>query len=50
MATIQTDLSDAETSSQQTTHSFDDSDTRADDMRDRLDAWVEDLAGLTDEA
>ncbi|WP_135306421.1 ImmA/IrrE family metallo-endopeptidase [Haloarcula amylovorans] len=50
MATIQTDLPDAETSSQQTTHSFDDSDTRADDMRDRLDAWVEDLAELTDEA
>ncbi|MBV0926409.1 DUF955 domain-containing protein [Halomicroarcula limicola] len=50
MATIQTDLSDAETSSQQTTHSFDDSDTRADDMRDQLDAWVEDLAELTDEA
>ncbi|WP_135306031.1 zincin-like metallopeptidase domain-containing protein [Haloarcula amylovorans] len=50
MATIQTDLPDAETSHQQTTHSFDDSDTRADDMRDQLDAWVEDLAELTDEA
>jgi hypothetical protein len=33
-----------------TTHSFDDSDTRGDEMRDQLDAWVEDLADLTDEA
>jgi hypothetical protein len=33
-----------------TTHSFDDSDTRADEMREQLDAWVEDLADLTDEA
>ena len=33
-----------------TTHSFDDSDTRADEMREQLDAWVEDLAELTDEA
>ena len=32
-----------------TTHSFDDSDTRADEMREQLDAWVEDLAELTDE-
>ncbi|WP_245180865.1 ArdC-like ssDNA-binding domain-containing protein [Haloarcula amylovorans] len=50
MATMQTDLPDAATSSQQTTHSFDDSDTRADDMRDQLDTWVEDFAELTDEA
>ena len=33
-----------------TTHSFDDSDTRADEMREQLEAWVEDLADLTDEA
>jgi len=33
-----------------TTHSFDDSDTRADEMREQLDAWIEDLAELTDEA
>jgi hypothetical protein len=30
--------------------SFDDSDSRADEMRDTLEAWVEDLADLTDEA
>jgi len=33
-----------------TTPSFDDSDTRADEMREQLDAWIEDLAELTDEA
>ncbi len=33
-----------------TTHSFDNSDTRADEMREQLEAWVEDLANLTDEA
>ncbi|WP_245180888.1 hypothetical protein [Haloarcula amylovorans] len=50
MATIQTDLPNAAASSQHNTCTFDDSDTRADDMRDQLDAWVEDLAELTDEA
>jgi len=33
-----------------TTHSFDDSDTRADEMREQLGAWIEDLADLTNEA
>mgnify|MGYP007042725897 CR=1 FL=1 len=50
----QTDVDDTEQPpdqkhSQQTT-TFDESDSRADDMRYRLDAWVEDLADLTDEA
>jgi hypothetical protein len=48
MSTIQSNLPDQE-HSQQTTP-FDDSDSRADDMRERLNGWVEDLADLTDEA
>jgi hypothetical protein len=48
MSTIQSNLPDQEHSQQTTT--FDDSDSRADDMRERLDGWVEDLADLTDEA
>ncbi|WP_284011595.1 ArdC-like ssDNA-binding domain-containing protein [Haloarcula pelagica] len=48
MSTIQSNLPDQEHSQQTTT--FDDSDSRADDMRERLNGWVEDLADLTDEA
>jgi hypothetical protein len=33
-----------------TTYSFNDSDTRADEMHEQLEAWVEELADLTDEA
>ncbi|QIO25070.1 ArdC-like ssDNA-binding domain-containing protein [Haloarcula sp. JP-L23] len=49
MSTIQTDLPET-VSSQQTSCTFDESDTRADDMQDQLDAWVADLAELTDDA
>ena len=49
MSTTNSDTPDQEPSAA-TTHSFDDSDTRADEMREQLDAWVEDLAELTDEA
>ncbi|MFC7078037.1 ArdC-like ssDNA-binding domain-containing protein [Haloarcula halophila] len=48
MSTTQSNLPDQEHSQQTTT--FDDSDSRADDMRERLNGWVEDLADLTDEA
>jgi len=50
MSTMNSDTPDQAPSTTTTTHSFDDSDTRADDMREQLDAWVEDLAELTDEA
>jgi len=49
MSTINSETPDQGPSTT-TTHSFDDSDTRADEMREQLDAWVEDLADLTDEA
>jgi len=49
MSTMNSETTDQEPSTT-TTRSFDDSDTRADDMREQLDAWVEDLADLTDEA
>ncbi|MBX0288568.1 ssDNA-binding domain-containing protein [Halomicroarcula sp. F28] len=49
MSTMNSDTPDQEHSTT-TTHSFDDSDTRADEMREQLEAWVEDLAKLTDEA
>ncbi|WP_136718604.1 DUF955 domain-containing protein [Halorientalis salina] len=48
MSTTNTDTTD-EQALEQTT-SFDDSDGRADDMREQLDAWIADLADLTDEA
>ncbi|EMA10276.1 LtrC-like protein, partial [Haloarcula marismortui ATCC 33800] len=49
MSTIQSDTPE-QSSSQQTTCTFEDSDSRDEEMRDQLDAWVEDLADLTDEA
>ncbi|MBX0305759.1 ArdC-like ssDNA-binding domain-containing protein [Haloarcula salinisoli] len=49
MSTMNSETPDQEHSTT-TTHSFDDSDTRADEMREQLEAWVEDLAKLTDEA
>jgi len=49
MSTMNSETPDQEPSTT-TTHSFDDSDTRADEMREQLDAWVEELADLTDQA
>jgi len=49
MSTMNSETPDQEPSAA-TTQSFDDSDTRADEMREQLDAWVEDLADLTDQA
>jgi len=49
MSTIHSDTPDQKHRTT-TTYSFDDSETRADEMREHLDAWVEDLAELTDEA
>ncbi|WP_277543498.1 hypothetical protein [Haloarcula laminariae] len=49
MSTMNSETPDQE-SNTTTTHSFDDSDTRADEMREQLETWVEYLADLTDGA
>lgn len=49
MSTTHSDPTD-DTDEQEPTVAFGESDSRADDMRERLDSWVEDLADLTDEA
>ena len=48
MSTIQSET--PEQSSQQSTYTFDDPDSRDEEMCDQLDAWVEDLVDITNEA